>query len=262
MLRVLGKSVALGLLVMAVAPTQALLMLFSRGPASMRLPPLFHRAMCAVLGLRIEVIGQPVPAAQAVFISNHLSYLDISAIGGVLRACFVAKDDVRAWPVFGVLARLQQTVFISRNARRAADAATALSTALAAGHRLVLFPEGTTSDGSRVLPFKSSIFALLAEPALHEVVLQPMSVELLAVDGRAVADGGRRDSYAYYGDMRLLPHLLAFMRLSGASLRLHFHPPLSRLPEESRKQLALRARQMVAASVEFASNDGAAMVGA
>jgi 1-acyl-sn-glycerol-3-phosphate acyltransferase len=244
--RVPVKMLALALLIVAIAPAQALLLLFSRGPASMRMPPLFHRGMCALLGLRVELAGAPVREAQAVFIGNHLSYLDIPVLGSVLSACFVAKDEVRAWPVFGALARLQHTVFISRKARDAHAAAGALSTALAAGHRLVLFPEGTTSDGSSVLPFKSSIFALLADPALAHVQLQPISLELLEVDGRAIGGDGQRDRYAYYGDMHLLPHLLAFMRLSGARLRVHFHAPLPRLAEESRKQLAARAYQAVA----------------
>ena len=244
--RVLAKSLALALLTLVIAPTQAAVLLFSRGPASMRVPPLFHRGMAVVLGLQIEVSGAPVPAPQAVFISNHLSYLDISAIGSVVSACFVAKDEVRGWPVMGALASLQQTVFISRKARDAHVAATALSRALHAGHRLMLFPEGTTSDGTSVLPFKSSIFAFLGEPAFKHVLLQPISLELLEVDGRAVAEGGDRDVYAYHRDMHLAPHLLAFMRVSGARLRLRFHSPLTVLPGESRKQLAARARQVVA----------------
>lgn len=247
--RVVGRALALVLLVLAVAPSQALVRVFSRGPASMRLPRLFHRSMCAILGLRVELSGTPVSAAQAVFISNHLSYLDVSAIGSVLSACFVAKDEIRGWPVMGALASLQHSVFISRKSRDAHAAAAALSTALEAGHRLVLFPEGTTSDGSAVLPFKSSIFALLADPALEHVVLQPISFALLAVDGHGIDAGGNRDLYSYHGDMRMQPHLLAFMRLSGARLRIRFHAPITRLPEESRKQLAARVHAAVAQGI-------------
>ena len=247
--RVLAKSLALGLLTLVIAPTQAVVLLFSRGAASMRVPPLFHRGMAAVLGLQVEVSGTPVRAAQAVFIGNHLSYLDISVIGSVVSARFVAKDDVRGWPVMGALASLQQTVFISRKARDAHAAAAALSEALDGGHRLVLFAEGTTSDGAGVLPFKSSIFSLLAEPAFRHVLLQPISLQLLEVDGRAVQEGGNRDLYAYHGDMQLGPHLFAFMRVSGARLRLRFHLPFTALPGESRKQLAVRARAAVALGI-------------
>lgn len=244
-LRVVVKSIALGVVIVVLVPAQLLVLALTHGPASLRLPALFHRLVCAVLGLRVELRGTPVPAGHAVFICNHLSHLDIPVIGSVLRASFVAKDDIRGWPVFGPLARLQHTVFISRNARRTDQAASALTDALDAGHSLVLFPEGTTSDGSQVLPFKSSIFAALVTPTLAHVALQPMTLELLAVDGRSVADAGHRDLYAYHGDMQLLPHLLAFMRLSGARLRLSLHVPLPQEPALSRKALAALAHARV-----------------
>lgn len=244
-LRIVLKTSALTAMVIAVIPTQLSVLAFTRGPASLRLPALFHRLFCRVLGIRVEVRGKPVSGTQAVFISNHLSYLDVSVIGGVVQGCFVAKEDVRGWPIFGALSRLQQTVFITRNARRVAEAVATLRAALEAGHRLVLFPEGTTSDGSAVLPFKSSSFSVLADPSLRHVVLQPMTVELLEVDGRVVADGGNRDRYAYHGEMTLVPHLLAFMALSGARVRLAFHAPLEGRQELSRKQLAAAAQVQV-----------------
>jgi len=233
-------------LIAVVVPAQLLVLAVSRGPASMVLPGWFHRLLCRILGLQVEVQGVPVSSAQVVFISNHLSHLDIPVIGSVLSACFVAKDDIRSWPVFGFLSRLQQTVFVSRNPRRVAEVTSALAAALAAGHRLVLFPEGTSSDGGTVLRFKSSVFSLLADPALRHVVLQPMTIELLAVDGRSIADGGDRDRYAYYGAMRLLPHLLSFMRGSGARLRLTLHAPLPDTAGQPRKALAALAHARVA----------------
>ena len=245
-LRTTFKTLALLAAIVLLAPMQLLVLAVTRGSASMVLPALFHRLVCVVLGLQVEVRGAPVASKQAVFISNHLSHLDIPVIGSVLRACFVAKDDIREWPVFGGLARLQHTVFVSRNPRRVAEVASALAAALAAGHRLVLFPEGTTSDGSTVLPFKSSVFAVLSDPALRHVVLQPFTLELLAVDGRTIAGGGDRDRYAYHGGMTLLPHLLAFMRGSGARLRMTLHAPLPDAAGLTRKALAALAHARVA----------------
>lgn len=246
-LRVLARSLALLAMVIAVIPSQLLVLAFTRGPASLRLPTLFHRRFCQVLGIQVEVRGAPVADRQAVFISNHLSHLDVPVIGGVVRACFVAKQDVRGWPVFGALSRLQQTVFITRDPRRVQDAVANIREALEAGHRLVLFPEGTTSDGQSVRPFKSSSFSVLADPAMQGVVLQPMTVELLETDGRPVANGGNRNLYAYHGDMTLVPHLLAFMACSGARLRLHFHAPLLCEATQTRKDLAFAAQAEVAA---------------
>ena len=244
-LRPVARLAALSAIVAVLVPLQLLVLAVSRGPASLVLPALFHRSVCAVLGLRAEVRGTVVSDAQVVFICNHLSHLDVPVLGGVLRGCFVAKEDVRDWPVLGPLARLQQTVFVSRMPRRVAEVAASLAAALAAGHNVVLFPEGTTSDGSSVLPFKSSLFAVLTEPALRHVALQPVTIELLAVDGTRIDDGGNRDGYAYYGEMRLWPHLVDFMRGSGACLRLTLHAPLPPATDLPRKSLAALAHARV-----------------
>jgi 1-acyl-sn-glycerol-3-phosphate acyltransferase len=247
-LRVPAKLAALLALVLLVAPLQAMLLLAQPRRGVGRLPPLFHRAFAAVLGVRVEAVGTPCAPTRTIFVANHLSYLDVSALGGLLRARFVAKEDVRAWPVFGLLARLQRTLFVSRVGRRAAGVVSAIDAALADGDALILFPEGTTSAGDRVLPFKSSAFAApLASP--RPVLVQPVSLCLLAVDGSAVeaGPGPRRDRYAYHADMRLLPHLLAFMRTSGAHLRVRFHPPIDAAAWSDRKALALEAWRHVSA---------------
>ncbi|MEO8161295.1 MAG: lysophospholipid acyltransferase family protein [Arenimonas sp.] len=220
-------------------PTQAVMLACSRGRASMWLPPHFHAAFARVFGLRVSYEGVPLQGRGVVHLSNHLSYLDVQALGRVLRTRFVAKEDVRGWPVFGLLSRLQQTVFISRQRHRAGAVGDALVLALAGEHGLLLFPEGTTSDGSTVLPFKSSVFApLLAVPGLR---LQPVRIELLSVDGEAIANGGDRDRYAYHGDATLVPHLWRFLRGSGAELRVRFLEPITVAPDADRKALAREA---------------------
>ena len=226
-------------------PAQSLLLAFGRGRSSMLLPPLVHAAFARVLGLRVEYVGTPQQGRGVVHVSNHLSYMDVQALGRLLRTRFVAKEDVRAWPLFGFLSRLQQTVFISRARHRAGEVGDALSRALAGEHGLLLFPEGTTSDGSQVLPFKSSVFAPLLSAA-GELRLQPVRIELLSVDGRAIADGGDRDLYAYHGDATLVPHMWRFMRGSGAHLRISFLPPLVAVAGADRKDVARRAWAAVA----------------
>jgi lyso-ornithine lipid O-acyltransferase len=246
--RLLGKSIALTAVVLVIVPAQALALALTNGPGSTPIALRFHRWVCAVLGVDVAIRGTPARAAQVVFACNHLSYLDVAALGSVLRATFVAKDDVRGWPLAGVLARLQNSVFVSRDPRRASEIVAAMRAALAVERRLVVFAEGTTSDGSRVLPFKSSAFAALTDPVMAEVVVQPVTIELLAVNGRAIAEGGDRDRYAYHGDARLIPHLIGFMRGSGAGVCLTFHAPLQRLPDDTRKTLATRAHARVAQS--------------
>ncbi len=240
-----AKAVLLTAIIGVLAPLQYTAALLSGGRMPTRLPALFHRLACRVMGLVVDVRGT-MHGGQTVWISNHLSYLDIMAIGSVAQCSFVAKDDVRGWPVFGLLARLQDTVFISRTARRAADVGLALSTALDNGKSLVVFPEGTTSDGATVLPFKSSLFeVLIGDPTQAGPVLQPLTVSIESIDGYAVGVANR-DLYAYHGDASLGPHLLRFLGTKGATVRLTFHAPLGNHTMTSRKTLANAAHVVVA----------------
>lgn len=208
------------------------------------LPRTFYRLACRVMGIVVDVRGS-INGGQTVWLSNHLSYLDIMAIGSVATCCFVAKDDVRGWPFLGRLAQLWGTVFISRASPRAAEAGQSLASALAAGKSLVVFPEGTSSDGSAVLPFKSSLFDIfVADPATARTTLQPVTVSLVSLDGGAV-EVSNRDLYAYHGSASLGPHLLRFLGTSGARVRLVFHAPIPRQPDDSRKTLANAAHAAV-----------------
>jgi 1-acyl-sn-glycerol-3-phosphate acyltransferase len=208
------------------------------------LPRTFYRLACRVMGIVVDVHGS-MHGGQTVWVANHMSYLDILAIGSVAKCSFVAKDEVRGWPILGTLARMWGTIFISRASRRAADVGKSLASALATGRSLVVFPEGTTTDGSAVLPFKSSLFDIfVADPAVSRIALQPLTVSVTSIDGHAV-DVSNRDLYAYHGVASLGPHLLRFLGTSGARVRLNFHEPLPRQPDESRKMLANAARAAV-----------------
>jgi len=243
-LRFATKAVALTLLVAVIVPLQSLALATSRRGATGRIPRAFHRGFARIIGLEVEVLGAPVGSGAVVYASNHLSYLDVFALGGLLPARFVAKEDMRSWPVIGWLASLQRTLFVSRTAHRAVGVVSAIDAALAAGDALVLFAEGTTSDGVDVLPFKSSAFAPFAAASVR---VQPVTITLVAVDGKAVGPGPGplRDCYAYYRDMHLAPHLRAFLGLSGAKLRLRFHPPLDAAACADRKALAQATRHRV-----------------
>ncbi|MEO6137499.1 MAG: lysophospholipid acyltransferase family protein [Luteimonas sp.] len=207
-------------------------------------PRTFYRLACRLMGIVVDVHGS-MHGGQTVWVANHLSYLDILAIGSLAKCSFVAKDDVGTWPILGRLARLWGTVFISRVSRRAADVGKSLASALATGRSLVVFPEGTTSDGTTVLPFKSSLFeTFVADPAASRITLQPLTVSVTSIDDHAV-DVSNRDVYAYHGDASLGPHLLRFLGTSGAHVRLTFHAPLPRQPGDSRKSLATAAHAAV-----------------
>lgn len=245
----------LGLYAIVTALGIPLQVLFLRlgGPYA-RFPVAYHRLCCRILGLRVVTKGQPVKDRATLFISNHSSYLDIPVLGSLLPTSFVAKTEVGGWPVFGLLARLQRTVFVDRTARHRADEQRdSIAGRLQAGDHLVLFPEGTSSDGNRTLPFKTALFAVAATQVDGKpLTLQPVSVTATHLDGLPLGHAWR-SLYAWYGDMELPPHLWQLVRLGGRiQILVEFHPPVSLADFSSRKALADHCWRTVAAGVERA----------
>ncbi len=216
---------------------------------------LHHRINCRIAGIRVEVRGEMSQAHPTLFVCNHVSYFDIPVIGSLIAGCFVAKEEVATWPVFGILAKLQRTVFIERNARRAAAHRNELQERLERGDNLILFPEGTSSDGSRVLPFKSSLFAIAEAPvAGRPLVVQAVSVAYTKLDGMPM---GRylRPFFAWYGDMDLASHLWQALALGHATVVVEFHPPVTIADFDSRKALSEHCQRQAAGGVAAAISD-------
>lgn len=223
-----------------------------RRPWTRRLPVFYHRWCCRILGFRVRPIGQPSPLRPLLFASNHVSYIDILVLGSLLPASFVAKAEVARWPLFGWLARLQSSVFVDRRVGSTATQRDALVTRLAAGDALILFPEGTSGDGNRVLPFKSALFAAAQQSAAgRPVAVQPVSIAYARWDGIPI---GRafRPFFAWYGAMRLGPHLWNLLGLGTIEVVVAFHPPTSLAACGSRKALAQYCREWVAQGVAAA----------
>jgi 1-acyl-sn-glycerol-3-phosphate acyltransferase len=214
------------------------------------LPLLYHRGCLWVFDLKPVVLGRPSTERPTLFVSNHTSYLDIEVLGALIIGSFVAKTEVAGWPLFGFLARLQETVFINRAVRQdARRQSETLSGRLAAGDSLILFPEGTSSDGNRVLPFKTALFAVAAQRIDDRpLVVQPVSITAVALDGMPL---GRvlRPGYAWYGDMSLGPHLWQLAKLGGITVIVEFHPPLTAEAVGSRKALAEACWQTIRGGV-------------
>ena len=161
---------------LCLVPFQLVLMAI-RAPLAKRLPMVWHRGVCRILGFRIERYGKASRTVPTLFVCNHTSYLDISALGAVVPGSFVAKAEVRSWPVFGFLARLQRTVFVERRASRTAHHRDNMTARLESGDNLILFPEGTSNDGNRVLPFKSAFFGIAEKPIRGKpLTVQPVSI--------------------------------------------------------------------------------------
>jgi 1-acyl-sn-glycerol-3-phosphate acyltransferase len=201
---------------------------------------LYWSVFARLLGLHVRVIGETAastaPAGRrVVFVSNHSSWLDIAVLGGRLEACFVAKADVASWPLVATIARLGRSVFVSRKRGATGQERDDMQGRLAAGDDLILFPEGTTSDGSRVMPFRSSFFAIAMDE--NPPLIQPVSV---VYDRLAGLPTGRatRPLFAWYGDMDIASHFWRLAQHRGLRATVLLHAPLDPADFADRKALS------------------------
>ena len=250
-----GLKVAAMLLASALMPVQWLVMRFTRGRAAFVLPRWWFGCLRRALGLRAEVVGTPRLSGGTLFVGNRVSHFDIVLLGSLLHARFIAKDDMERWPGMRFVGELAQTVYISRRRRDAANVAAAIAAQMRPDHDLVLFAEGTTSSGEQVAPFKSSLFSLfLGEQAAGQAwTLQPFTLDVQSVDGRSLSAGGERDGYAFHGAMDAGAHVKRFLRMSGAVVRVTFHPPIGIPPGTDRKALAAQVHGVVASGLAAGS---------
>ena len=215
-----------------------------------RVPRLYYAGFCRILGVRVRVNGSPVGDRPALFVANHSSWLDIPVLGGLVEGSFVAKDDVARWPGVGFLARLQRTMFVERIRHKADAHLRQLGRRLEEGGRLLLFPEGTSTDGSYVLPFKSTLFSAVERlPPTSRPIVQPVTLAYVRIGGEP-ADPRTRPAVAWYGDMTFVPHIWGVFQLGDILVDVTFHDPAPDESFKSRKTLAAHCEAVV--SVEHA----------
>ena len=219
MIRIVSIVSALVVLTLVLLPFQLIGIAFDLR-LQRTIPHLYHRILSALIGVRIREVGVRSTATPTLILSNHVSWLDICVITALAPVVFVAKSEVAEWPVFGWLAKLQRTIFINRQARHQTGAATReIARRLLGGDAVVLFAEGTSSDGIRVLPFRSSLVGAvhhaLGNTTRHtHITVQPMSLAYVGFGGVPMGRG-LRERVAWYGDADLVPHLLQVLS-SGA----------------------------------------------
>ncbi len=198
------------------------------------------RTAFVIMGMRYRVTGTPMLHKGAI-VANHASWLDIFALNACQRVYFVSKAEVAGWPGIGWLARATGTVFIARDRRDAKAHEGALADRLRAGHRILFFPEGTSTDGRRVLPFKSTLFSAVGQPDLRDILwVQPVSVVYHAPKG---CDARH---YGWWGDMDFGPHFaqtLSVWRQGGVSVTFHDAVRVADFPD--RKALARYCEDVV-----------------
>jgi lyso-ornithine lipid O-acyltransferase len=202
------------------------------------------RTAFVVMGMDYRMRGRPMTHKGAI-VSNHASWLDIFALNACQRVYFVSKAEVAGWPGIGWLARATGTVFIARDRRKAKAQEGLLAERLRSGHRILFFPEGTSTDGRRVLPFKSTLFSAVGQPDLRDVLwVQPVSVIYHAPVGRDARH------YGWWGDMAFGPHFtqtLSVWRQGGVEVV--FHDPVRVADFPDRKALARHCEDVVRAGV-------------
>ena len=229
-------------------PIQAISLKFDTR-LSWLVPQIYHRGNCLILGLRVLCHGCPSSDRPVLFVSNHTSYLDIVVLAAQLKATFVAKQEVAEWPGFGLLARLNRTVFVQRSARRSPEYRDEMHRRLAAGHSLILFPEGTSNDGNRVLNFNSTFFSVAENRVLTDpTTVQPVAIAYTRLNGLPVGRS-RRPLFAWYGDMGLVGHLWSVLGQSTVTIEIAFLPPVTIETCGSRKEMARHCQLLVATCV-------------
>lgn len=237
--RVIARGLVLGTVVFGGLLVLLLVRLFERPLCGVGRPvtPYITQGVCraafVILGMKHKVTGAPMRQPGAV-VANHTSWLDIFALNAVKRVYFVSKSEVAAWPGIGWLARSTGTVFIERDPRKAKSQTAIFEGRLLAGHKLLFFPEGTSTDGTSVLPFKSTLFEAFLTPHLKpRLYIQPVTLTYHAPAGEDAR------YYGWWGDMEFAAHLLKTLSASPQGrVELYYHDPVRIADYAGRKALA------------------------
>ena len=214
---------------------------------------LLTQAVCKIslriMGIKYQIVGRPMTKNGAV-VANHSSWLDIFTLNAAQCVYFVSKSEVAAWPGIGWLARAAGTVFIKRDRLQAKLQSNVLSSRFQMGHKLLFFPEGTSTDGQQVLPFKSTLFAALFEQSLKNIIhVQPVSVVYKA------PKGCDERFYGWWGDMAFDAHfLLTLSTWRQGRVEVVFSPPVAIAEFSSRKELSKYLQSQVSSAHQQATN--------
>ncbi|MBP0440518.1 1-acyl-sn-glycerol-3-phosphate acyltransferase [Tianweitania sediminis] len=214
-------------------------------------PRLWYRCAARILRLRIHTFGRVEEGRPLLIAANHSSWTDVIVLGSIFKGSFIAKGEVGRWPVVGFLAQLQGTVLVDRqNKRSSGSQVSELAGKLAGGRAMLLFAEGTTSDGTNILPFKTTLFGAaktaVTEAGAPEVLIQPVAIAYTRTGGLPM---GRRlrGLCAWTGDEELLPHLTTLLRLPPIDVEVHWGEPVAFTATTDRKTASREVEQRVRA---------------
>lgn len=219
-------------------------------PLARKIPMFWHRFILSLIGARVKIFGSIPKSRPLMIVANHLSWSDIIVLGSTMELCFIAKDEVKQWPGFNLLAWLQRSVFVDRARRlQTGRQADTISSRLIAGDVMVLFAEGTTNDGHRVFPFKSALLGAaqyaLRDSDLEEIALVPVAIAYTHLFGMPL---GRyhQSQAAWPGDIPLMPHFVNFFRKGAYDIRVCFGEPIAFTRASNRRETSKSLHQQVA----------------
>ena len=241
MLTVVLKLLGFLLLTLLVIPLAMLVRLTGRPQYILRLSQGYFQLVNLVIGLRVVTRGELAQGGARLLVSNHISYLDILAIGAAAPLTFVPKSEIAGWPLVGLCCKLMGCVFVDRRRSQTQKNMAALHDGLKDGKPLVLFAEGTTGSGKGVGIIRSSYFQL-AEDFGEPLTVQPIRLTYTRAHGLPL-DESQRYRIAWVGDEDLVPHLTHLLQMGPIEVEVEFLAPLEMTREDNRKTIARRCQQ-------------------
>ena len=209
---------------------------------------IFFKGLVKIFGIKINLEGFP-EKRNTLFISNHISYLDIIILGSVVNGRFVAKSEIQSWPFINKLCSLGRTIFVNRDDFvKVKGQLGEITDSLSKGFSVILFPEGTSSDGSRVLPFKTSLLGATEGEQTRNLNLQPISISYSKLDGIPI-EIKFRPFFAWFGNMDLVSHAWKFMGLGLSEVKVKFHKPRKFSFFKNRKKAAEYCYNLIATQI-------------
>jgi 1-acyl-sn-glycerol-3-phosphate acyltransferase len=185
---------------------------------------IFFKGLVKIFGIKVNIKGKQ-SKKNVLFVSNHTSYLDIFVLGSNVDGLFVAKSEIDSWPFINKICALGRTIFVNRNdIIKVKGQMNQITNTLKSGYSVILFPEGTSSDGSKVLPFKSSLLGVIEDNVSEEFYLQPISISYSKLDGIPL-EIKFRPFFAWFGNMDLVSHAWKFLGLGFSEVNVNFQEP-------------------------------------
>ncbi len=212
-------------------------------------PRLAHKLVCFNLGINVRQIGSPATGKPTLLVSNHISWLDIPAVGATARVSFVAKSEVGRWPIVGFLADLQKTIYVDRQRKTDTRRVTSeMSERMSSGQPVLLFAEGTSDIGLHVLPFRSALVGstqmAMKDDAIADLYIQPMTIAYTHLNGLPISRAAR-SKIAWIGDMGIEDNIGDILASGTKSVTIMFGEPILFSRDDDRKLVTKKAEQAV-----------------